>query len=173
MVVGNWSMRHIIHKFVNVYPYIAYSCKVAIHIIISWILGSGQHGQRWYVKWHSHVIQEQGNNYSWVDLIAFLFEVFKYRYLFKKKCFSDKFSWRAFIFPHAKFLKNQESASLMVTNKVMSYTDYTMTPCLQKVSIATYICIWSTMYNHYANSHICCLWHEKDPIWFLGTKVNL
>ena len=35
------SMRHIIHKFVNVYPYIAYSCEVAIHKIISWILGSG------------------------------------------------------------------------------------------------------------------------------------
>ena len=89
MVVGNWSMRHIIHKFVNVYPYIAYSCKVAIHIIINWILGSGQHGQRWYVKWHSHVIQEQGNNYSWVDLIAFLFEVFKY--LFKKIVFQTNF----------------------------------------------------------------------------------
>ena len=37
-VDGCWSlvsMRHIIHKFVNVYPYIAYSCEVAIHIIIS------------------------------------------------------------------------------------------------------------------------------------------
>ena len=43
-VDGCWSlvsMRHIIHKFVNVYPYIAYSCEVAIHIIISCILGSG------------------------------------------------------------------------------------------------------------------------------------
>ena len=30
-------MRHIIHKFVNVYPYIAYSCEVAIRIIISCI----------------------------------------------------------------------------------------------------------------------------------------
>ena len=29
------------------------------------------------------------------------------------------------------------------------------------------------MYNHYANSHICCLLLEKDPIWFLGTKVKL
>ena len=80
------SMRHIIHKFVNVYPYIAYSCEVAIHIIISWILGSGP---RWYGKWHSYVIQEQGNNYSWVDLIAFLFEVFKY--LFKKLFFRQIF----------------------------------------------------------------------------------
>ena len=37
-VDGCWSlvsMRHIIHKFVNVYPLIAYSCEVAIHIIIS------------------------------------------------------------------------------------------------------------------------------------------
>ena len=94
-------MRHIIHKFVNVYPYIAYSCEVAIHIIISWILGSGP---RWYGKWHIHVIQVQGNNYSCVDLIAFLFEVFKYLF---KNCFSDKFSLRAFIFSHAKFLKTR------------------------------------------------------------------
>ena len=161
------SMRHIIHKFVNVYPYIAYSSEVAIHIIISWILGSGP---RWYGKWHSHVIQEQGNNYSWVDLIAFLFEVFKY--LFKKLFFRQIFL-QIIYFPSCKIPENQESASLMVTNKVMSYTDYTMTPCIEKVFIATYICIWSTMYNHYANSHICCLWLEKDPIWFLGTKVNL
>ena len=28
-------MRYIIHKFVNVYPYIAYSSEVAIHIIIA------------------------------------------------------------------------------------------------------------------------------------------
>ena len=168
MVVGNWSMRHIIHKFVNVYPYIAYSCEVAIHIIISWILGSGP---RWYGKCHSHVIQEQGNNYSWVDLIAFLFEVFKY--LFKKKLFFRQIFLKSIYFSSCKIPENQKSASLMVTNKVMSYTDCTMTPCLQKVSIATYICIWSTMYNHYANSHICCLWHEKDPIWFLGTKVKL
>ena len=52
-----------------------------------------------------------------------------------KNCFSDKFSLRPYIFPHAT--ENQESASLMVTNKVMSYTDYTMTPCIQKVFIAT------------------------------------
>ena len=165
---GCWSlvsMRHIIHKFVNVYPYIAYSCEVAIHIIISWILGSGP---RWYGKWHSHVIQEQGNNNSWVDLIAFLFEVFKN--LFKKLFFRQTFRKNIY-FSSCKIPENQESASLMVTNKVMSYTDYTMTP----VFIATHICIWSTMYNHYANSHICCLWLEKDvdPIWFLGTKVNL
>ena len=52
-------------------------------------------------------------------------------------------------FSSCKIPENQESASRMVTNKVMSYTDYTMTPCIQKVFIATYtkcICIWSTMY---------------------------
>ena len=117
-VDGCWSlvsMRHIIHKFVNEYPYIAYSCEVAIHIIINWILGSGL---RWYGKWYSHVIQEQGNNYSWVDLIAFLFEVFKY--LFKKLFFRQMFLKS--IFPSCKIHENQESASLMVTNKVMSYT---------------------------------------------------
>ena len=86
-VDGCWSlvsMRYIIHRFVNVYPYITYSCEVAIHI--SWILGSGP---RWYGKWHSHVIQEQGNNYSGVDIIAFLFEVFKYlfRQIFLKSIY--------------------------------------------------------------------------------------
>ena len=81
---------------------------MAIHIIISWILGSGP---RWYGKWHSHVIQEQGNNYSWVDLIAFLFEVFKY-------CFSDKFSLRTFIFPHAKFLKTRNLHLLWLQTKL-------------------------------------------------------
>ena len=114
-VDGFWSlvsMRHIIHKFVNVYPYIAYSCEVAKHIILSWILGSGP---RWYGKWHSHVIQEQGNNYSWVDLIAFLFEVFKYLF---KKIFSDKFSLRAFIFPHAKFLKTRNLHLLWLQTKL-------------------------------------------------------
>ena len=105
-------MRHIIHKFVNVYPLIAYSCEVAIHIIISWILGSGP---RWYGKWHSHNIQEQGNNYSWVDIIAILFEVFKY---LLKNCFSDKFFLRAFIFPHAKFLKTRNLHLLWLQTKL-------------------------------------------------------
>ena len=92
---GCWSlvsMSHIIHKFVNVYPLIAYSCEVAIHIIMSWILGSGP---RWYGKWHSHNIQEQGNDYSLVDIIAFLFEVFKYLF---KKLFLRQIFLRAFIF---------------------------------------------------------------------------
>ena len=136
---GCWSlvsMRHIIHKFVNVYPYIAYSCEVAIHIIISWILGSGP---RWYGKWHSHIIQEQGNNYSWVDLIAFLFEVFKYLY---KNLFFRHIFLKSIYFSSYKIPENLESASLMVTNKVMSYTDYTMSPCIQKVFIATYIFVY-------------------------------
>ena len=50
---------------------------------------------------------------------------------------------------------------------------YTMTPCIQKVFIATHICIWSTMYNHYANSHICCLWLEKEPYLIFGNKGKL
>ena len=118
-VDGCWSlvsMRHIIHKFVNVYPLTAYYCEVAIHIIISWILGSGP---RWYMyanlKWHSHNIQEQGNNYPWVDIVAFLFEVFKYLF---KNCFSDKFFLRAFIFPHAKFLKTRNLHPLWLQTKL-------------------------------------------------------
>ena len=170
-VDGCWSlvsMRHIIYKFVNVYPYIAYSCQVAIHIIISWILGSGP---RWYGKWQSHIIQEQGNNYSWVDLIAFLFEVLN---ICLTKLFFIQTFLKNIIFPHAKFMKTRNLHLLWLQTKFnMSYTEYIRTPCIQKVFIATYICIWSTMYNYYANSHICCLWLEKGPIWFLGTKVNL
>ena len=102
-------------------------------------------GPRWHRKWHSHVIQEQGNNYSWVDLIAFIFEVFNY--LFKKLVFFFRQIFlKSIYFSSCKIPENQESTSLMVTNKVMSYTDYTMTPSIQKVFIATCICIWSTMY---------------------------
>ena len=120
---GCWSlvsMHHIIHKFVNVYPLIAYSCEVAIHIIISWILGSGP---RWYGKWQSHNIQEQGNYYSRVDIIAFLFEVFKYLF---EKLFLRQIFLKSIYFSSCKIPENQESASLMVTNKVMPYTDYTI-----------------------------------------------
>ena len=56
--------------------------------------------------------------------------------------------------------------------KVLPYTDYTNTPCIQKVFIATYICKRLTMNNHYDNSHICCIWLEKDPIWFWVKRLT-
>ena len=65
-----------------------------------------------------------------------------------------------------KIPENLESASLTVLNEVLPYTGYTMTLCMQKVFIATCICLCD-------NSHICCLWPEKDPIWFWGTKENI
>ena len=55
---------------------------------------------------------------------------------------------------------------LTVLNEVLPYIGYTMTPCIQKVFIATYICLCD-------NSHICCLWPDKDLIWLWGTKVNV
>ena len=113
-VDGCWSlvfMRHIIHKFVNVYPLIAYYCEVAIHLIISWILGSGP---RWYGRWHSHNIQEQGNNYSWVEALPFFL---RFSNICLKNCFSDKFFLRAFIFPHAKFLKTRNLHLLWLQTK--------------------------------------------------------
>ena len=119
-VDGCWSlviMRHIIHKFVNVYPLIAYSCEVAIHIIISWVLIL-ESGPRWYGKLHSHNIQEQGNNYSRVDIIAFPFEVFKYLF---KKLFFRQFFLKSIYFSSCKIPKNQESASLMVTNNSIQF----------------------------------------------------
>ena len=73
-----------------------------------------------------------------ISLPFFNFEVFKY--LFKKLLLGQIFL-KSIYFSSCKIPENQESASLMVTNKVMSYTDYTMTPCIQKVFIATYICI--------------------------------
>ena len=136
-VDGCWSlvsMRHIINKFVNVYPLIAYSCEVAIHIIISWILGSGP---RWYGKWHSHNIQEQGNNYSWVDIIAFLLRSSN---ICLKNCFSDKFFLRALIFPRAKFLKTRiliqyvcyARFSLAVTSKICGIKIIALMPWKQR-----------------------------------------
>ena len=81
-------------------------------------------------------MQEQGNNYSRVDVIAFLFEVSKYVF---KKLFLRQIFLKSINFSSCKIPENQESSSLMVTNKDMPYTDYTMTPCIQKVFIATYI----------------------------------
>ena len=90
-----------------------------------------------------------------------------------KNCFSDKFSLKAFIFPHAKFLKTRNLHLLWLQTKLCLILTTPWLPVYKRFFIATYICIWWTMYNHYANSHICCLWLEKDPIWFLGTKVSL
>ena len=69
-------------------------------------------------------------------------------------------------FSSYKIPENQESASLTVLNKVLPYAGYTMTRCMEKVFIATYICLCD-------NLHICCLWLKKDPIWSWGTKENI
>ena len=53
-------------------------------------------------------------------------------YLFKK-LFPRQSFLKSIFFSSCKIPENQESTSLMVTNKVMPYTDYTMTPCIQKV----------------------------------------
>ena len=74
-----------------------------------------------------------------------------------------QFFLKTMYFSSCKIPQNQESASLTVLNEVLSYTGYTMTPCMQKVFIATYICLCD-------NSHICCLWQEKDPYLILGNK---
>ena len=49
------------------------------------------------------------------EFIAFLFEVFNYLF---KNCFSDKFSLRAFIFLHAKFLKTKKLHLLWLQTKL-------------------------------------------------------
>ena len=131
---------------------------------------------RWYGKWHSHVrkwhshvIQEQGNNYSWVDLIAFLL---KSSNICLKNCFSDKFSLRAFIFPHAKFLKTRNLHLLWLkTNLCLILT----TPWLPvyKRFLLQHIFVYDRQFIIIMLIHTCCLLLEKDPIWFLGTKVNL
>ena len=77
-----------------------------------------------------------------------------------------QFFLKSMYFSSCKIPENLKSASLTVLNEVLPYTGYTMTLCMQKVFIATYICL-------YDNSHICCLWPEKDPTWFWGTKENI
>ena len=69
-------------------------------------------------------------------------------------------------FSSCKIPEYQESAYLTVLNKVLPYTGYIMTRCMQKGFIASYICLCD-------NSHICCLWPEKDRIWSLGTTENI
>ena len=49
------------------------------------------------------------------------------------KLFLRQIFLKSIYFSSCKIPENQESASLMVTNKVMPYTDYTMAPCIQKV----------------------------------------
>ena len=71
-----------------------------------------------------------------------------------KNCFSDKFSLRAFIFPHAKFLKTRNLHLLWLQTKLCLILTTPWLPVYKRFFIATYICIWTTMYNHYANSHI-------------------
>ena len=61
-----------------------------------------------------------------------------------KNCFSDKYSLRAFIFPHAKFLKTRNLHLLWLQTKL----------CLILTTPWLSVYIWL-------------------PIWFLGTKVNL
>ena len=104
-------MRHIIQKFVNVYIYIVYSCEVAIHIIISWILGSGP---RWYGKWHSHVKNKETINPGLISLPFFL----RSSDICLKFFFSYKFFLRAFIFLHAKFLKTRNLHLLWLQTKL-------------------------------------------------------
>ena len=137
-----------------------------LYINISWILGSGP---KWYGKWHSHDIQEQGHNFSVVGVIAFLFDFFKY--LFKKLFFRKKFFLKSIYFSSCKISENLESASLMVPNKDMPYTDYNMTHCIQKVFIATYICIWSTMYTDNNNDMLSMT--REGPYLILRNKGKL
>ena len=155
-------MRHIIHKFVNVYPYIAYSCEVAEYI--SWILGSGP---RWYGKWHSHIIQEQGNNHSWVDLIAFLFEVFKY--LFKKLFFRQTFLKNIFC-PHAKFLKTRNLHLLWLQTKLCLILTTPWLPFLLQ-HIFVYDRPWLPLYKRFLLQHIFVYDRQCIIIMLIHTYV--
>ena len=52
----------------------------------------------------------------------------------------------------------------------MSYTDYTMNLCIQKVFIYLYMI---TMYNHYANSQIMLSMTREGPYLIFGNKGKL
>ena len=117
----------------------------------------------------SHDIQEQGHNYSWVDLITLLFEVFKY--LLKKELYFKQFFLKNINFSSCRIPENKESVSLTVPNEVMPHTDYTMSHCIQTVFYSTrYLFL---IVNVYDNSHLYCPWPLKDPAWLWGTKVNV
>ena len=105
-------MRHIIHKFVNVYPLITYSCEVSIHII-------------WAEYWE--VVQddmESGIVTTYKDKGIITPELISLPFFLRssniclKNCFSDKFFLRAFIFPHAKFLKTRNLHLLWLQTKL-------------------------------------------------------
>ena len=57
------------------------------------------------------------------------------------RVFQTIFFIKSMYISSCKIPENLESASLTVLNEVLPYTGYTMTPCMQKVFIATYICL--------------------------------
>ena len=98
-------------------------------------------------------------------LMRFNLDIFKCTHYLLHMYFRQ-FFLKSMYFSSCKIPENQESASLTILNKVLAYTGYTMTRCMQKVFIAAYIRLCD-------NSHICCLWPEKDPIWFVGGDIKL
>ena len=75
-----------------------------------------------------------------------------------------QFFLKSMYFSSCKIPENQESLSLTVLNEVLPYTGYTMTPCMQKVFIAAYICLCD-------NSHIYILSLTREgPYLILGNK---
>ena len=77
-----------------------------------------------------------------------------------------QFFLKSMYFSSWKISENQESVSLTVLNEVLPYTGLYNDSPYSKGFIAAYICLCD-------DSHICCLWTEKDPIWFCGTKENI
>ena len=75
-----------------------------------------------------------------------------------------QFFLKSMYFSSCKIPENQESASLTVLNEVLPFSGYTMTPCMQKVFIAAYICLCD-------NSHIYMLSLTREgPYLIFGNK---
>ena len=105
------------------------------------------------------------NTYELISLPVFL----RSSNICWKKCFSDNFFLRAFIFPHAKFLKTRNLHLLWLQTKLCLILTTSWLPVykrflLQHIFVYDWQCIII-----YDNSHICCLWIEK----VLGNKGKL
>ena len=87
-----------------------------------------------------------------------------------KNWFSDKFSLRAFIFPHAKFLKTRNLHLLWLQTKLCLILTTPWLPVykmflLQHIFVYDRQCIFIMLIHTYVV-------YDSRTIWFLGTKVN-
>ena len=100
------------------------------------------------------------------ELISLPFFLRSSNILFKK-LFSRQIFLKSIYFSSCKFLITRNLHLLWLQTKLCLILTKPWLPVYKRFLLQH---IRSTMYNHYASSHICCLWLEKDPIWFLEQR---